>query len=486
VYINEEDSIVCADGMPWPPYRQLFTSPCTRSAVMPARQRKEYAIGDMAAAARAHGGSCVSAAYANMSTKLTWRCELGHEWEATPFSVIHGGTWCPVCARQALHKGATIDQFHELAAGRGGECLSWAYRNANELLEWRCARGHVWSASASHVKRGSWCPTCAKSAKSPTHTIEEMRSLAEARGGACLSAEYEPGRVLVWRCKHGHEWHAKGSAIVRGHWCQACAAAERKDKPLGTRDHLHIEAARSIAEQRGGECLSDEYIAGPGKMRWHCASGHVWDARFQEVARGTWCPLCARPGKGRGDGEAVKEFSIRASRPYTTGGKPARYLFVRRVWPGDEAGAKLVVNSLIMQVTAGELPPLLAGDATADAYTSGSTSALALVRAEYPDRPTALASVHVPSGAPCGWLILSALPTDPPETAVDLYLDPRFQERDFVAPVWKHVPEMADAWLPAVKTGEKIPIMVPGRLVPSKIAAIVTTSRFRRSRKVEG
>jgi hypothetical protein len=453
---------------------------------MPARQRKEYSIGDMEAAARARGGSCVSTAYENMSTRLLWRCKLGHEWLATPFSVIHGETWCPRCARQALHKGATIDLFHELAARRGGECLSWAYRSANELLEWRCAKGHVWSASAAHVKRGSWCPICAKSSKSPSHTIEEMRALAEAMGGTCLSTEYEPGLVLVWRCKNGHEWHAKGSAIVRGHWCQACAAAERKGKPIGTSGHLNIETARSIAKEHGGECVSTMYIGGQGKMQWRCAKGHVWDARFQEVARGTWCPTCARPGKGRDEGEIVREFAIRVSRPYTTGGKPARFLFARRVGPDDEAGAKLVVNSLVMQVTAGELPPLLARSAIVDAYMKGSTSALSLVKAEYPDRPAALVSLHVPAGAPCGWLILSTLPSGPNETVVDLYLDPRFQVRDFVAPVWKRVPEMVDAWLPMTKEEGVAPILVPGRLVPSKITAIVTTPRIRRATRAIG
>jgi hypothetical protein len=249
------------------------------------RQRKKYTIGDMEAAAQDHEGGCLSAEYANMSTRLRWRCKNGHEWEATPFSVIHGGTWCPSCAMQAQHKGAAIEYFHELAADRGGECLSWSYRSAHDLLEWRCSKGHVWSASAAHVKRGSWCPICAKSSKSPTHTIEEMRALAQARGGICLSTEYEPGRIMVWRCKDGHEWHAKGSAIVRGHWCQACAAVERRGKAIRTREHLNIETARTIAMQRGGDCLSPDYIGGskrsPGAPGVPLALGPAKDASME-------------------------------------------------------------------------------------------------------------------------------------------------------------------------------------------------------------
>jgi len=431
----------------------------------------------MEAAARERGGRCLSTRYANMSAKLRWQCKEGHEWETTPFSVIINKTWCPSCARQARHKGVTIEYFHELAAARGGECLNWAYRNANVPLQWRCAKGHVWSASASHVKRGSWCPICAKSSKKPSHTIEEMRALAAKRGGECLSARYDPYQVLTWRCSRGHEWQAKGSAILRGHWCQACAAEAQKGKPRKDTRHLNIEAARAIAKERGGKCLSEEYVGGLGKMRWQCAEGHAWDARFQEIRRGTWCPLCARPRQGCREDEIPKEIAIRVSRPYTTGGKPARYLFARRVAPGDEAGARLVVNSIVMQVDSGEIPPLGAGKGVLEAYMAGSTSAISLVEAEYRGCLTALASIHVPSGNPCGWLVLSRAVAGDPAVAVDIYLDPRFQERGFVAPIWHHVQEMAAAWLPTSDAGGKKTTFTLGRLVPGKIAAILSTPR---------
>jgi hypothetical protein len=41
---------------------------------------------------------------------------------------------------------------------------------------------------------------------------------------------------------------------------------------------------------------------------------------------------------------------------------------------------------------------------------------------------------------------------------------------------------MIEAWLPAAKTEEKIPKIVPGRLVPSKIASIIATAASHRGR----
>ncbi len=53
-----------------------------------------------------------------------------------------------------------------------------------------------------------------------------------------------------------------------------------------------LEDACRIATERGGECLSETYVNKRTPMRWRCARGHEWGARFQEIKRGTWCWEC--------------------------------------------------------------------------------------------------------------------------------------------------------------------------------------------------
>jgi hypothetical protein len=53
-------------------------------------------LADCRAVAEAMGGACLSTEYINAKTKMRWRCENGHEWEATPHNVRHA-TWCPHC-----------------------------------------------------------------------------------------------------------------------------------------------------------------------------------------------------------------------------------------------------------------------------------------------------------------------------------------------------------------------------------------------------
>ncbi len=56
---------------------------------------------------------------------------------------------------------------------------------------------------------------------------------------------------------------------------------------------LTIEEMRSIAEERGGKCLSNFYVNSQTKLLWECLKGHQWEATPNGIKSGTWCPYCA-------------------------------------------------------------------------------------------------------------------------------------------------------------------------------------------------
>jgi thiol-disulfide isomerase/thioredoxin len=142
---------------------------------------KKLTIEEMQKIAKERGGVCLSNQYVNTATKLRWRCKEGHIWEATP-DPIKRGHWCPKCATitKANARRSNIQEIQDLAKSRDGVCLSTEYINYNTKLKWQCKEGHVWEATSSHIKSGSWCPYCAGMVKS---TIEKMQKLAESKGG---------------------------------------------------------------------------------------------------------------------------------------------------------------------------------------------------------------------------------------------------------------------------------------------------------------
>lgn len=59
----------------------------------------ELELKDMQEAAAYRGGECVSTSMkkGDLWTKLQWKCAEGHLFEASPFTILIGGYWCPEC-----------------------------------------------------------------------------------------------------------------------------------------------------------------------------------------------------------------------------------------------------------------------------------------------------------------------------------------------------------------------------------------------------
>lgn len=258
----------------WCPY-------CQRRGI---RGIEDFLLADLVRAAEERGGSCLSEQYVDAQTNMRFRCQVGHEWEATPASVVMG-TWCPECAHT---RKPPLALFQELARERGGRCLSDRYVNGRTRLEFECHRGHRWATLPNVVRRGSWCPECARiDPREPTeYALEDFAAIAADHGGECLSSEYGGLRTkLEWRCRHGHTWEALPAVVRDGSWCPEC---------LG-RTPLTLEDMRASAANRGGRCLSEEYAGVRTKHQWECAQGHTWWATPQTIRNGTWCPTCLEP-----------------------------------------------------------------------------------------------------------------------------------------------------------------------------------------------
>jgi hypothetical protein len=182
-------------------------------------------------------------------------------------------------------KSPMIKELSDIARAKSGKLLSKLYHNNKTKLVWECECGHQWEKRRNHVKSGQWCLSCNGSHKL---TIEEMDQIARERNGLCLSIAYINNRTkLRWRCAKGREWDAAPDMVKQGTWCKICSKKES-----GEKRRLKIEEMHYVAKERGGRCLSTEYINNSTKLLWECSSGHNWKANANNIKSGTWCPRC--------------------------------------------------------------------------------------------------------------------------------------------------------------------------------------------------
>jgi len=189
-----------------------------------------------------------------------------------------------------------LDECQQIAKKRGGNCLSNVYFNTHTKLEWECAEGHKWMASPSKIKSGRWCPNCANKNRENNSrlTILDMQEIAKKRNGICITEKYKNSKTKIkWQCSEGHQWEAIYDSIRAGKWCPECG----RQKSILARTYS-IENAQNLAKEYNGKCLSTEYNNNRTKLVWECAEGHHWEANYNSVQNGSWCPECGRKKSG--------------------------------------------------------------------------------------------------------------------------------------------------------------------------------------------
>jgi len=237
--------------------------------------RKKYTIEDLKEIAREKDGECLSSSVNTTKDYIHWKCQNNHVWKSQLKNILEG-RWCPQCAINRQRH--SIEKCHQLAQERHGKCLSSKYINTDTKLKWECEQGHHWMATPNKIKQGRWCPYCAGRHK----TIDDYKEIASMRGGKCLSTEYiSPHSPLTWECENGHTWEARPNNVKFGTWCPYCSGK-----------HQTIEDMRILAQDRGGKCLSNQYIKQNSKLTWECKDGHRWKAVPNSVKSGSWCPKC--------------------------------------------------------------------------------------------------------------------------------------------------------------------------------------------------
>ncbi len=217
-----------------------------------------------------------------------------------------------------------LQELHNLAAAKGGVCLSTVYEGSSHPHMLHCANPDhpPFRMTKNDLKRGRWCRMCSTAA--PVG-IEKINSIISQHGFVFASPAYGKGtdrydfKCVTCGSIHSTSWENFKQRCSRG--CKQCKPAKpgrgsvnypKNTKPRAPtvipehRKEEHIGDLCAIARSKRGECLSKEYLGHQAKHRFRCERGHEWEATSNSIKIGTWCAECA--GKKKDDIESAKTF----------------------------------------------------------------------------------------------------------------------------------------------------------------------------------
>ncbi len=226
--------------------------------------------------------------------------------------------------------------IQDLARQRGGMCLDntlhtsthmdhhFTEQSSDEVYRFRCShRKHsIFRLSVSDILSGRWCKQCAQNA--PV-TIDYINETIRPHGFVFYGSIYTKSNAKYdFKCVTcglhvNTSWENFKQRCSRG--CKQCKPIKSgrgsvnylaNPKPRAAvvipdeRKLEHLTTLQQIANDKGGECLSSEYLGHQVKHLFRCSAGHEWEATSNSIKLGTWCQVCC--GKRKDDITSARAF----------------------------------------------------------------------------------------------------------------------------------------------------------------------------------
>lgn len=247
--------------------------------------------------------------FAGTAKKVWWKCQRGHEWEASCAARSTRNQGCPYCSGRRAIQGETdlASRNPRLVAewnrGRNGSLLpSEISSGSSRKVWWQCEKGHEWEAAVYKRQNGSGCPFCSgrrvSEGESDILTLfpNEMKLWHPTRNDMINPSQISPNSKtkVWWICEGGHDFlQSPRSRLLRQTGCPACSKrvlVPAINDLATTNPDVASEWHPSLNSPR----QPSEFVAGSNHEAWWiCGEGHAWQARiFSRAVQRSGCPFC--------------------------------------------------------------------------------------------------------------------------------------------------------------------------------------------------
>ena len=163
----------------------------------------------------------------------------------------------------------TLADAHAVAHKHNGKCLSKAYLNCRQILQWRCDKNHTWPAVIREA-RSRWCSECRfedNSRRRKEKEYKKILGIVKEKKGKILAGEYQDqNSKFKIQCNCGYKWSPSANSLMNGAWCRKCSQLKASKK----RRKYTIKDAKKIGREKNFRCLSKEINSVDQSLKWVC------------------------------------------------------------------------------------------------------------------------------------------------------------------------------------------------------------------------
>lgn len=271
---------------------------------------KKLTIKEMRKIAESRSGLCLSEKYYNQNTKLRWRCNDGHEWDAIPSSVKYG-RWCPICSSGITERICRKIFERIFNENFPKEKPKWLISDSGSRLELDgyCEKlGIAFEHNGKqHYEHHAFFH---RERTRKMMDLTQQRRIDGLKKKLCESHNVKLIEIPYTVKKQDLSTYIRTECERQG--IQILKKGEIDYRFLDVFSSHHLQEMQALAERNGGKCLSKVYIDSQTKLRWRCKKDHQWNAVPASVQTGRWCRICSREitaSKERLSIEEMKEIA---------------------------------------------------------------------------------------------------------------------------------------------------------------------------------
>jgi very-short-patch-repair endonuclease len=170
---------------------------------------------------------------------------------------------------------------------------------SEQKVWWKCEKGHEWQATIANRSLGRNCPYCLGKKACRDNCLTTMNPRLAKEWHPDRNRPLTPDDVTAgsakkvwWKCDNGHEWQARiANRSSRGIGCPFCAGKKAcQDNCLTT---VNPRLAKEWHPSKNTPLTPDDVTGCSGKkIWWKCEKGHEWQTTVSSRASGCSCPEC--------------------------------------------------------------------------------------------------------------------------------------------------------------------------------------------------